>query len=107
MRSGRVRTRSGGIYTPRVILDNERVLDRHVVPELGGLRLPRVERGDLQRLVDDLTEQGREGRTIRNILTPLRVIYRRAIPDGEVAVSPCDNLRLPSAGGRQDRVTTP
>jgi integrase len=38
---------------------------------------------------------------------PLRVIYRRAVEDGDVAVNPCTNLRLPAVRGRQERIASP
>lgn len=38
---------------------------------------------------------------------PLRVIYRRAIEDGDVAVNPCDHLRLPAVRGKRDRIVSP
>jgi integrase len=45
--------------------------------------------------------------TIRNAVMPLRVIYRRAIEDGDVAVSPTHGLRLPAVRGKRDRVASP
>lgn len=38
---------------------------------------------------------------------PLRVIYRRALEDGYVAVNPCTALRLPAVRGRRDRIVSP
>jgi len=38
---------------------------------------------------------------------PLRVIYRRALQDGDVALNPCSNLRLPASRGRRDRIVSP
>jgi integrase len=38
---------------------------------------------------------------------PLRVIYRRALEDGDVAINPCLGLRLPAVRGRRDRIATP
>ena len=37
---------------------------------------------------------------------PLRVIFRRAIRDGLVAVNPCDRLELPANRGRRDRIVS-
>ncbi|MGH3024774.1 MAG: site-specific integrase, partial [Gaiellaceae bacterium] len=34
-------------------------------------------------------------------------IYRRAIEDGDLAVNPCERLRLPAARGRRERIASP
>ena len=88
MRSGRVRTRSGDRYKPSAIHSYEAALRDRVVPVLGGKRLGDVQRRDVQKLADDLLAEGRDPSTIRNALMPLRVIYRRAVEDGDVAVNP-------------------
>ena len=95
---GRVRTRSGDRYKPSAIRSYEAALRDTIVPELGGKRLGDVQRRDVQRLADDLLAEGRDPSTIRNALMPLRVIYRRAIENGDAAVNPCANLRLPAVG---------
>jgi integrase len=107
MRSGRVRTRSGDRYKPSAIRSYEAALRDRVFPELGGRRLGDVQRRDVQRLADDMLAEGRDPSTIRNALMPLRVIYRRAVEDGDVAVSPCTNLRLPAVRGRRERIASP
>ncbi len=107
MKSGAVRTRSGDIYKPSVIRSYEAVLRLHVLPDLGGLRIADVQRRDVQRLADGLLARGRDPSTIRNALMPLRVIYRRAFQDGDVALNPCSSLRLPASRGRRDRIVSP
>lgn len=107
MRSGRVRTRSGDRYKPSAVRSYEAALRDRIFPELGGKRLGDVQRRDVQRLADDLLAEGRDPSTIRNALMPLRVIYRRAIEDGDVAVNPCANLRLPAVRGRRERIASP
>jgi len=77
------------------------------VPELGARKLSDIQRRDVQRLADDLLAGGRDPSTIRNALMPLRVIYRRALEDADVAVNPCAGLRLPANRGRRDRVVAP
>jgi len=107
MRSGRVRTRSGDLYKPSAIRSYESSLRLHILPELGALKLDDVQRRDIQMLADELLATGRDPSTIRNALMPLRVIYRRALEDGDVAVSPCAGLRLPAARGRRERIAAP
>ena len=70
---------------------------------VGSTRLGEVQRRDVQRIADDLLPQGRDPSTIRNALMPLRVIFRRAVEDGDVAVNPRTHLRLPAVRGRRER----
>lgn len=38
---------------------------------------------------------------------PLRVIFRRAVEDGDLAVNPCTHLRLPAVRGLRERIASP
>lgn len=107
MSGGLVRNRSGDLYKPSAIRSYEAALRLHILPELGALKLADIQRRDIQRLADELLAAGRDPSTIRNALMPLRVIYRRALEDGDVAVNPCAGLRLPAARGRRERIATP
>jgi integrase len=106
MKDGRALTRSGNRYKPSVIRGQERLLKRHVFPELGHVRLVNLRRRDVQDLVDELVAAGLSGSTVRNVVMPLRVICRRAIEDDQLAVNPTANLRLPQGAGRRERVAT-
>lgn len=79
----------------------------NVLPTLGGAKLSKIQRRDVQRLADDLLASGADASTIRNAVKPLQVIYRRAIEDGDLAVNPCERLRLPAARGRRERIASP
>jgi len=107
MRMGRARTRSGDLYKPSAIRSYEAALRDHIVPRLGRIRLADVQHRDVQRIADDLLAEGRDPSTIRNALMPLRVIFRRAVEDGDVAVNPCTYLRLPAVRGRRERIASP
>jgi len=105
-RAGLVRNRSGDRYKPSVIRSYEQVLRLHVLPDLGALRLSDVSRLDVQGLADRMLAQGRSPSTIRNALMPLRVIFRRAISRGEIAVNPTTALELPAVRGHRDRIVS-
>lgn len=107
MKSGRVRTRSGDLYKPSAIRSYDAALRDHIVPRLGRTRLGDVQHRDVQRIADDLLAEGRDPSTIRNALMPLRVIFRRAVEDGDLAVNPCTHLRLPAVRGRRERIASP
>jgi integrase len=104
MQRGIMRTRSGAVYKPSVVRGYESSLRLRLRPALGARKLSDVSRRDVQRLVDSWLGEGMDASTIRNSLMPLRVIYRRAIEDGLVALSPCERLRLPRVEGRRERI---
>lgn len=105
--TGAVRTKTGERYKPSVVREYERSLRLHVLPTLGGGKLSKIQHRDLQRLAEELLASGADPSTIRNALKPLQVIYRRAIEDGDLAVNPCERLRLPAARGRRERIASP
>lgn len=105
--SGAIRTRAGDRYKPSVVREYERSLRLHVLPTLGGAKLAKIQRRDVQRVADELLASGADPSTIRNALKPLQVIYRRAIEDGDLALNPCERLRLPAARGRRERIAAP
>jgi integrase len=107
MLSGKVRTKSGDLYKPSAIRSYERALRDRVLPELGAKRLGDVQRRDVQQLADRLLGEGLDPSTVRNVLMPLRVIFRRAIEDGDLAVNPTGHLRLPAVRGRRERIASP
>jgi integrase len=107
MKSGRVRTRSGDLYKPSAIRSYEAALRYYIVPRVGRTRLADVQHRDVQRIADDLLAEGRDPSTIRNALMPLRVIFRRAVEDGDLAVNPGTHLRLPAVRGRRERIASP
>jgi integrase len=104
MQRGSVRTRSGEIYKPSVIRGYATSLHLRLLPPLGARKLGDILRRDVQRLVDGWLEESIDASTIRNWLMPLRIVYRRAVQDGLVALSPCDQLRLPRVDSRRERI---
>jgi integrase len=107
MRAGTIRTRSGDEYKPSAIRSYDEALRVHVLPAIGALRLSEARHKHVQAIVDRLHKEGKSASTIRNAIIPLRVIYRRAIRNGEVTVNPCSNLDLPAVRGRRERIPSP
>lgn len=106
MRDGTIRTRSGDRYKPSAIRSYEGALRRRVLPEFGGVRLADVRRRDVQRFIEKMLGQDLSASTIKNAIDPLRVIYRRALKNDEVAVNPTDGIDVPADRGRRDRFAT-
>jgi integrase len=107
MKGGSIRTRSGDVFKPSVVRGYEAALIQRVLPELGGVKLADLGRVDLQDFADRLLAKGLDPSTIRNTLMPMRVIYRRAVARGDVAVNPTSGLELPAVRGSRDRIASP
>lgn len=107
VKAGAIRNRSGDRYKPSTIRGYEQSLRLRLVPAFGPLRISDLDRGDLQALVDRMMRDGVDASTIRNTLLPLRVIYRRAIVRGEVAINPTIGIELPAVRGTRDRIASP
>lgn len=107
MRDRTIIDRSGKPYKPSTIRSYERALRIRVKPELGRRRLHQLERPEVQRFVDELRASGLSASTIANTIDPLRVICRRALRDGLIAIDPTNELEMPAVRGKRDRIATP
>jgi integrase len=106
-KSGAVRTRSGDPYKPSALRGYEQALEGRILPELGDVKLSRIQRRDVQDLADRFVAEGLDPSTIRNALMPLRAIFRRAVTRGDVAINPTTGVELPAIRGRRDRIASP
>ena len=102
-----VLNRSGHPYKPSVVRGYTYDLHEYVLPDLGGLRLSEVRRADLQALVDRLVGKGLSGSKVRNIVIPVRVVFRHALERDEINANPTSGLRLPNGIGRRERAASP
>ena len=103
-RDGTILDRSGKPYKPSTALGYEQMLRCHIMPVLSQRKLSGVQRRDLSDFAHDLHAQGLSPSTVNNILDPLRVIFRRAIGQDEIAIDPTNDLDLPAIRGRRDRI---
>ncbi|MCW2997033.1 MAG: site-specific integrase [Solirubrobacterales bacterium] len=106
-RAGRIRNRSGDTYKPSVLRSYERTLQKRVLPRLGTKRFDRLAVVDVQDFVEDMLGEDLHASTIRNVLMPLRAMYRRAVARGEIVINPTRGLELPAVRGRRDRIASP
>jgi integrase len=82
-------------------------MELRVLDDLGAAKLGDIGRADLQDLADRLLARGLDPSTIRNALVPVRVLFRRALSRGEVALNPCSGIELPAVRGVRDRIAAP
>jgi integrase len=107
MRAGIVRNRSGETYKPGVIREYERDAANHITPAFGSAKPGDIRGADVQRLVGRLVADGKAASTVRNILIPLRVLYRRLVRLEELGASPIIDLELPAVRGKRLRIAPP
>jgi integrase len=101
-----VLNRSGQPYKPSALREYRRNLDNYVLDDLGALRLSDVTRADLQALVDRLLGRGLSSSKVKNVILPVRVIFRHALERDQVGTNPTANLRMPNGHGRRDRAAS-
>lgn len=68
-----------------------------VDPQIGSRKLSAVRLADVQDLIDRLAADGLTPHQIRGAVATLRIIYRRALVRGQVAVNPTVGVELPRA----------
>jgi hypothetical protein len=78
---------AGRPYKPSVLRGYEADLNEYVLHDLGARRLGEVGRGDLKRLVERLVGKGLSPARVRNIVNPVRAIFREALDAEEVSRS--------------------
>lgn len=106
-RTGIALNKWGRRYRKKAVKDLESSLAK-VPDKLARRRIGDIKRGDVQRLVDDLSEEGLSGSRIRSVVNALRSLYRWAQDRELVANDPAANVRLPAMDATlRDRVTTP
>jgi integrase len=106
-RAGWIRNRSGDRYKPAAIRAYETGWRVRVKPVIGSMRLSDVTRNDLQDLVDTLVAEGWNASTVVVTIASLRVVYKRAMARGEIAVNPVVGLQMPAVRGGRNRIATP
>jgi integrase len=99
--------RSDRPYKPSAVREYDRNLQNYLLPELGAQRLADIGRGDLQAYSERLRGKGLSGSKIRNILLPLRVIYKHEILHERANENPTVGLKLPNGSKARDRAATP
>lgn len=103
---GTALNKHGRPYKPSAIRDLEGALECYVQPVLGGHRLGDVRRGDVQRLVDQMTPE-KSGSRVRTVVNSIRSLYAWAQDRELVDHDPASRVRLPAMNATpRDRVAT-
>ena len=105
MKDGSIRSSARAPYKPATIRSYGFGISKLLETEIASRRVGDLERPDLQRLFDRLSADGASVEVLNQCLNPLRVVYRRALRDGEVGLDPTEGLELPvPSGNGRDRI---
>jgi integrase len=77
---------------PSCVADIRSRLDKHIMPQIGALRLDKIGVGTVEKLRDGLRKQDYAPRTINTIIRIIGAVYRAAIRRGEVTTNPVDRI---------------
>ncbi len=69
--------------------------------DLGVVRVSALTAADVRALRDRMRAKKKKPSTIANVMMPLHLIYRRALEDGVVAVSPLAGITIGKSGGER------
>jgi integrase len=105
---GPILSRKATSYKPSVVRSYSKVLEQRLGPAFDPYKLEDLQRNDWQTLVDEMISEGLDGQTIRNVLMPARVIYKRCIRRGKgVTVNPLTDLELPAVEEKPRSIADP
>jgi integrase len=94
---GPILTRKGTPFKPSTRRSYAKALEQRLGPEFDPFKLEDLRRNEWQNFADELLAEGLDPQTIRNLLMPGRVIYKRVIRRGKgVTVNPLTDLELPA-----------
>ena len=106
--AGTALSRSGTPYRASTINGYRRELRERVYPALGAKRLDAVTRGDVLALSGAMQAEGLAPTTVRNVIVPLRALYRYAGDHDWTTRNPTVGVAMPGvSGSRRDRFATP
>lgn len=88
-------------HRPTTAVKAEQHLRVHAYPAFGDRALARIRRSDVQSWVTGLEKGGMKASTVRTTFNTLRAVFRAAVSDRVIAVSPCADVDLPEVPRRK------
>lgn len=82
----------------------ERIIEQHIRPTFGSMRLAGVRRSDVQSWVGRLTASGAAPSSVTTYYRVLASIMRSAATDRLIGESPCHGIKLPTDGAASSSV---
>lgn len=110
--AGSVAARGGHTYKPSVVAGYRRQFTNYLDDAFGAMPAGALRRDHIKAFVAQLRDPKRDdgpltSSTIRNVLMPLRVLYRELRRDNIVAENPLDDIILPKTEKKRENVVEP
>ncbi|MFF9215515.1 tyrosine-type recombinase/integrase [Streptomyces viridosporus] len=93
--------RQGKPHRPTTQVKAEQHLRVHAYPAFGDKPLARIRRSDVQSWVTGMEKGGMQPSTVRTTFNTIRAVFRAAVADRVIAVSPCTDVDLPDVPRRK------
>jgi integrase len=88
-------------HRPTTAVKAEQHLRVHAYPAFGDRQLARIRRSDVQSWVTGMEKAGMKPSTCRTTFNTIRAVFRAAVHDRVIAVSPCTGVDLPEVPRRK------
>lgn len=72
-----------------------RMIDKHILPTIGGLKLAELRPAHVQRLCADRLQAGKSKRTVQYVYSLLDAALKTAVAQGVIGRNPCDAVEKP------------
>lgn len=81
---------------PRSFESKERAIEKFIIPSLGGMKVSEVTARDVQKLINEMSENGYSLSQIQKVYNTIGQRYKQGMLDGEVVFNPAAGAKLPA-----------
>jgi len=83
------------------------VVGKHLIPEIGAVKIARLQRSQIRKLYRDKKASGLSSRTVEYIHVTLHKALKDAAEDGLISTNPAQGLRLPQKDAKETKALSP
>lgn len=91
---------------PYTIASYRVIIDAHIAPAIGSMKLQDVRGMHIQRMYNALSANGSAPKTVKNISAVAHKAFNVAIKQGLISVNPCDAAELPAMAQKEIKPLT-
>ena len=114
-----MKTYSKPVIRPNTAKTYENMIENHIVPAIGGVKLKRLTAIQIQKMYNDSKTKGRvqrfekktdtalSGSTVRRIHMVLSSALKQAVKERIIPYNPCDNCRIPPKEHKEMTIIPP
>jgi integrase len=92
----------------RSTFDQYRIIThKHLIPEIGGVKIARLQRSHIRKLYRDKRASGLSSRTVEYIHVTLNKALKAAVHDVPIPKNPASGVKLPQKDAKETKALTP